>query len=390
MANVNNMNFNQLSTVLNEITQQATGRAAIAPSNTSEFVSVAQKTLQAGYDPVLNAINQMVTRTIFSVRPYNRRFRGLEVDNQRFGAITRKFAVADKPFEDDARFELVDGQSVDHYKINLPNILQVNFYGANVYEKSYTIFRDQLDNAFTGPEQFGEFLSMLTQNVSDMVEQAHETTARATIGNFIAGKIAADNGVVHLLTEYKELTGLSDLTAQTIYQPENFKPFMEWVHSKIEEISQRMAERSSLYQIEITDKPIIRHTPQRDQRVYLYAPAKAQIDSRVLADAYHDNYLKFADTESVTYWQDILTPDAISVTPTYLTADGTLIISENVEQSNIFGVIFDRDALGFTVVNQWSATTPLNAKGGYWSNYLHFTEKYWNDFTEKFVVLVLD
>ena len=386
---VNTMEFNQLATVLNEISQQVTGRAALAPANTSEFVSVAQKTLQAGYDPVLQSINQMVTRTIFSVRPYERRFRGLQVDNQRFGAITRKLVVADKPFENDARFELIDGEAIDHYEVNKPNVLQVNFYGSNVYEKSYTIFRDQLDNAFTGPEQFGEFLSMVTQNASDMVEQAHETTARATIGNFIAGKISANNGVIHLLTEYNELTGLS-LDAQTVYQPENFKPFMEWVYSKVEEISQKMTERSALYQIEIDDKPINRHTPQRDQRVYLYAPAKAQIDARVLADTYHDNYLKYADTEAVNFWQDILTPDSISITPTYLNTDGSLIVGDNVEQANIFGIIFDRDAMGYTVMNQWSATTPLNAKGGYWNNFLHFTERYWNDFTEKGVILLLD
>ena len=386
---VNTMDFNQLSTVLNELQEQVTGRKEIAPVNTSEFVSVANTVLNAGYDPVLNAITQMVTKTIFSIRPYSRKFAGLQVDNQRWGAITRKINIADKPFQDDQRFDLIDGQAIDHYKTNLPNILQTNFYGANVYEKQYTIFRDQLDNAFTGPDQFGEFLSMITQNASDMVEQAHESTARATIGNFIAGKITADNGVIHLLTEYNALTGLS-LDAQTVYQPDNFKPFMEWVYSKVEEISQRMTERSSIYQINVDDKPVMRHTPQRDQRVYLFAPAMAQISARVLADTYHDNYLKYAETESVNYWQDILSPDSISITPTYLKADGSLDIGDNVEQANIFGVIFDRDAMGYTVMNQWTGTTPLNVAGGYWNTYLHFTERYWNDFTEKGVILLLD
>ena len=389
MGNVNQMQFNQLSTVLNEITKQVTGRESIAPVNTAEFISVAQKTLQAGYDPVLGAINQMITKTIFSNRPYERRFGGLMVDNQRFGAITRKLAIADKPFEDDARFDLVDGQAVDHYKTNLPNVLQLNFYGSNVYEKSTTVFRDQLDNAFTGPDQFGEFISMQMQNISDMIEQAHETTARTTIANFIGGKIAADNGVIHLLTEYNEKTGLS-LDAQSVYQPENFKPFMEWVYSRIEELSMMMAERTSLYQIEVTDKPIIRHTPRSYQKVYLFAPAKAAIDARVLTNEYHDNYLKFADNEGITFWQNALTPDTINVTPTYLTADGSLVTGSEINQANIFGVMFDRDAMGYTVMNQWSASTPMNAKGGYINTFWHFTERYWNDFTEKGIVLLLD
>lgn len=386
---VNTMEFNQLSVVLNDLNEQVTGRKQLAPTNTQEFVSVATSVLNAGYDPVINAISQMVTRTIFSIRPYSRRFAGLQVDNQRWGAITRKINIADKPFEKDARFELVDGQAIDHYVVNKPNILQTNFYGSNVYEKSYTIFRDQLDNAFTGPDQFGEFISMVTQNASDMVEQSHETTARATINNFIAGKISADNGVIHLLTEYNEKTGLS-LSAQDVYKPENFPAFIKWVYGRIEELSQRMTERSELYQINVTDKPVMRHTPQRDQRVYMYAPAMAEITARVLADTYHDNFLKLAETESVNFWQSILTPDSINISPTYLKPDGKLEDGEAVEQGNIFGVIFDRDAMGYTVMNQWAGTTPLNAKGGYWNTFLHFTERYWNDFTEKGIVLLLD
>lgn len=386
---VNTMEFNQVSTVLNDLNEQVTGRKQLAPTNTNEFVSVANSVLRAGYDPVLNAITQMVTRTIFSIRPYSRRFAGLQVDNQRWGAITRKINIADKPFEDDARFDLVDGQAIDHYIVNKPNILQTNYYGANIFEKSLTIFKDSLDSAFTGPDQFGEFISMVTQNASDMIEQAHETTARATIGNFIAGKITADNGVIHLLTEYNDKTGLN-LSAQDVYKPDNFPSFIKWVYGRIEELSQRMTERSELFQINVTDKPVMRHTPQRDQRVYLYGPAMAEITARVLADTYHNNFLKLAETESVNYWQSILTPDSISIAPTYLDADGTLIDGENVEQANIFGVIFDRDAMGYTIMNQWSGTTPLNVKGGYWNTFFHFTERYWNDFTEKGIVLLLD
>ena len=389
MANVNDMGFNQLATVLNSITEEVTGRKALTPTNTSEFISVAQKTLKAGYDPVLGAINQMITRTIFSNRPYERKFAGLQVSNQRFGSITRKLSIADKPFENDGRFEIVDGQAIDHWKTNLPNVLQINFYGENVFEKSTTIFRDQLDAAFTGPDQFGEFISMQLDNVSNMIEQAHESTARSTIANFIGGKIAANNGVIHLLTEYNTKTGLS-LTAQTVYQPENFKPFMEWVFSRIEELSMLMSERTSLFQIEVTGKPIIRHTPRSYQKVYLYAPAKAAIDARVLTNEYHDNYLKFADNEGVTFWQNPLSPDSISVAPTYLTADGSLAVGENTEQANIFGVMFDRDAMGYTVMNQWTASTQMNAKGGYINSFWHFTEKYWNDFTEKGIILLLD
>ena len=70
MASVNEMGFNQVAATLNAIQQQVTGQTAISPiNNTQDFISVANTTLKAGYDPVLNAISQMVSRTIFATRP---------------------------------------------------------------------------------------------------------------------------------------------------------------------------------------------------------------------------------------------------------------------------------------------------------------------------------
>ena len=386
---VNTMDFEQAATLLNNIRKQVTGETGIAPTNTSEFVSVAQTTLRTGYDPVLNAISQMIGRTIFSIRPYNRRFAGIKVDSQKWGSITRKLSIADKDFSDDQRFELVDGQSIDMYTVNKPAVLQTNFYGQNVFNKNYTIFKDQLDNAFTGADEFGRFMSMVTTNISDMIEQAHESMARMTIGNFIGGKYADDVDVVHLLTEYNTQTGES-LTATTVYAPANFPNFIKWMYARVATISQRMTERSTKYQVQVTGKTLNRHTPLDRQKVYLYAPLLNEMDARVLADAYHENFLRYSDVEAVNYWQSIDTPDQLKVTPAMMNADGTVTARDAQTIQKVVGVIFDEDALGYTTVHNWSATTPFNTKGGYWNVDHNFTERYWNDFTEKGVVLLLD
>ena len=119
---VNTMSFEDASAILNNIRQQVTGQASIAPVNTAEFVSVGTTLLQSGYDPVLNSIMQMVTKTIFSIRPYTRKFGGIKVDSEMWGSIVRKLAVADKPFEANEEFDLVDGQSIDHYKVSKPDV----------------------------------------------------------------------------------------------------------------------------------------------------------------------------------------------------------------------------------------------------------------------------
>lgn len=71
MANVNELNFKQVSALLTYIVNQATGQSTLTPTNTSEFVSVATTALKNGVDPAMSAITQMVSRTIFSIRPYS-------------------------------------------------------------------------------------------------------------------------------------------------------------------------------------------------------------------------------------------------------------------------------------------------------------------------------
>lgn len=387
----NTMTFTQLSTVLTEITSQATGAKVISPVNTAEFVSVAQTALLTGYDPIINAISQVLSRTIFSIRPYNRKFRGLMVDNIRYGNHVRKLQSIDKPFEDDDRFELVDGAAVDPYIVNKPEVLQTNFYGQNVFQKSLTIFKDQLDTAFSGPDEFQRFISMVMQNVSDMIEQAHESVERATLANFIGGKLVGDaDSVFHLVTEYNDVTGLQ-LDSDTVKKPENYVPFTRWMFGRIKNLSDLMTERSAKFHINITNKTVMRHTPLDRQKIYLASPEMNSIDANVLSQTYHDEFLRIADYERVNYWQSIDTPMGISVTPVYMLPTGSLqTAEENMAQSNILGVIFDEEAVGITTVNQWSAPTPFNGRGGYTNIFWHFTDRYWNDFTENGIVLLLD
>ena len=389
----NTLTIDQVSTVLNAIVAQATGNAAIATADTKDFVTVAQTGLLAGYDPLIGAISQVLSKTIFSVRPYTRKFKSLEADSITYGNHVRKINIADKAAQNDGRLPLTDGVAVDQQQVSKPTILQTNFYGAQTYERQYTIFKDQLDTAFSSPEEFARFISMLVQNVSDMIEQDHEQFARMTVANYIGGVISgpnAANQVVHLLTEYNTATGLS-LTATTVLQPANYPGFVKWAFARIAALSALLTERSEIFHTNVTGKPIQRHTPESEQRVYLYAPSKFGIESRVLADTYHDNYLSMAQHEAVNFWQSIKTPDTINVKPTWMKADGTLQSAANaVVQAAVFGVIFDREAMGYTTVNQWSSPAPFNAKGGYTNVFFHFTDRHWNDFTENGIVLLMD
>ena len=409
MASVNDMTIYQAGVILSSLVQQATGQKVITPTNNGEFVSVATTALKTGYDPILNALSQMWGTTIFSVRPYSRMFKGMEMNMERWGNATRKLSIADKAIEDDARFEYPvgykagqtpatgDGKSVDMFALNKPDVLQTNFYGQAVYENSYTIFRDNLDTAFTSPAEFMRFTSMVAQNRSDKLEQYRENIARGLLANYAGSLLAEaqDTRVIHLLTEYNTLTGLQ-LTAQTVYQPDNFAPFMRWVFARVSVLSKMMRERSEMFQTVINNKHVMRHTPANRLKLYMFTPAMEQMKAMVSSITYNDDFIKYTDFESVNFWQSIESPAKISVNPTYTGTDGTVVTktgaseTAGVEQNGIAGLMFDEEALGYAQVNAWNQLTPFNAKGGYWNDFDHVNFRTMQDMTEKGLILLLD
>ena len=401
---VNTLNFEQVSTVLTSIVKQATGQAVLTPTDTGSFSSVAQVALRADRDSVMQAISNILTRTIFSIRPYSAKLTGLMMDTFRWGNVMRKLSICDTDWADDPAYKWPalwdsnqnpasgDGQSIDPWTIKKANVLQTNFYGASVYFDEMSIFEDQLETAFTGPEQLGSFLSLIMTNLSNRLELSNENIRRGLVANAI-GAIVAENNydrIVHLLTEYNTATGKS-FTSTTIYEPDNFPAFMKWVYSRVAQISDLFTEMSTKFQTVITGKPVLRHTPYQDQRVYLYAPTRHDIDARVLADTFHDTYLKYADVESVNFWQSINTPDSVNVTPAYTNTSGVLTVPGSaVSQGSIFGILFDRDAMGMTLLDRRVLSTPLNTKGLYRNLHVHCKQRVVFDNTEKIVVLLLD
>lgn len=402
---MNEMKVGQSAAILNAVVEQMTGQAPITAITTPEdIVTVAQTALRTGYDPVINAVSQVWSRTIFAVRDYKAPLDSLRMDIERWGNVTRKLSPVSSTMKDDQRFAwpvgydtskqppLGNGQSVDHYKLAKQEVVQTNFYGSSAYEQTFTIFKDQFDTAFQNADEFARFNAMnMTERYNDR-ESYREGIARALQANYIGAIIdeGQEGRVIHLLQEYNDQTGL-ELTAQDVYKPDNFAPFMRWVYARIRSLAKMFRERSQLFQTVLNEKPILRHTPADKLRVALYDPAMEQMRAMVNSTTFHDSYLDGVTWEGITYWQNIETPDSIAIQPVYTDTNGAVKKASAVkEQAGIFGIIHDVDALGYAITNEWSAVTPLNISGGYWNEAYHSTFKTVSDMTEKGVVLLLD
>lgn len=403
---MNDMTFSQAATLLNAVVKQATGQTSPANIATpADLVAVAQTALKTGYDPVMNAISQVWSRTIFAARDYRTKFDDLEMSLQRYGNAIRKISPVSGLMVDDNRYlwpvaydatghagnPLGNGESVDMYKINKQDVLQTNFYGTAVYEQDYTIFKDQFDAAFSSADEFMRFNAMnMTERNNDR-ESYRENVARVLQANFIGGIIDenADSRVIKVLTLYNDKTGLT-LDKTTVFRPENFTGFIRWLYAYINTLAEMMSERTQLYQTIINNKPILRHTNKENLRVALATQFCEQIRAMVVSNIRNPGDLSLPQYKEVNYWQSPEDPLALDITPVYTDSTGAVKNGSEVTKQTVIGVMHDVDALGYARVNPWSGITPLNIKGGYWNETYHETIKTISDNTEKAVVLLLE
>lgn len=389
---VNVMDFEQAATLLTSLHAQATGQAAITPTDESSFISMAQSTLRAGYETIMNSLSQMIGETLVAVRPYTAKLGGLEKTGSQWGGIKRKINFIEGTPEDNEAYNLVDRQSVDPFVVKKPQVLETHYYGRVLWSDTMTIFDYQIDTAFSSSGEFARWISGLMQHWANEREQWFEDMRRALICNFIAAKYTADGGtgdmVVHLLTEYNAATGGS-FTATTIKDPANFAGFTRWAYARINTLARMMSERSEKFQQRITGKPIMRHTPAADLKCYLLAEIKDQIDSMALSVTFNDNYLKMADNEGISFFQSINAPDEIQITPAYVDADLAIAAASPVTLSGVMGVLFDRDACGYHIYRD-TMSAQRNNRADYTNQFAKAEVQLMNDISEKGVVLMLD
>lgn len=380
----------KVSTLLNTILAQARLNTT-AVVDTGSFVSVAQTALKCKADVLLQSLGQMFTnRDIVSIRPYNRKFKALERSEAEWGNAVRKFSYVDADMETNPAWDLTEGESVDMYKVIKPEILQTNFYGQATWEQEFTVFDYQLNIAFSNPYSFQNFMAGMYQNKADQREQAHEALARATILNLIAGVIAGNtvDGVVKVLTLYNAQNG-TELTKADIMKSENFPDFLRFFVATLKIYLKLMSERSQKFQINVTGKPITRHTPREDVMMYLYTPFFEKAKTMVYGDIFHDSYMDFGNYEEVNFWQSIDSTQSINVDAAYTDSSGA-VKNKAVTNTEVLGVIFDREACGYNSIINRSWTTPYNGKGAYTNNGISFSDRYYNDFTEKAIVFTLE
>lgn len=399
----NQMEIEDVYQFLNAIHAQVTGNAVLGAVSPENYISVASEIMQRGTDVVYDTLMNTIAKTVFSTRPYSRQFGGIIVDNLKWGGIVRKIQFGDTDAVADSAFSGLpaDGQSVDHFIINRGDVSETRYYGSAEYQDVMTVFRDQLINAFSGPEQLGSFIAAKANEINNKWVQWTEDLARGLVLNAFAAKLEiygpqfpTKRHVLHLITMYNTDTG-SNVTLTDVIAGAQAKPFWEYVRAKIRTLQRGFTNRNVMHYENLQGHNIVRHTPYDKQKVYLSSYYMDLMETSTLTEAFNNDYLKYADYEGVSYWQSPLSPTSYKLQGwTYLniaTGEYSDYVAEDAVTSDvILGIVFDEDFMNINIKDTIVQNTPMNARGLYYNTWLTAHAQYCQDFTEKCCVLLLD
>lgn len=386
---------NDRHTYMNNLYQQVKGAAALAALSTGDQVTNFTSDLTVYTDPVVTRLSQMVGRTVMAVRPYQDKLRGIEVNTQEYGWITRKENFIDDPVEENQTFKLPDGGSVDPWKINRPKVIETRSYGGGQISRSRTIYKNQLKGAFQSPAAMDEFFTGVMTHFNAQIAQDREQYKRTALINYMGCLSAYGPRTVFLIDEYNRATG-SSLTDTSVFAPANFEGFTQWLYGFIQKLIGLMGNRSYKYHLNPTTATpiggyIARQTSPENMRCFFNTGFKADMTARVVSNTFNRDDLRDVSWEAVDFWQSIDSPTSISVTVNPLST--SLQELENptgpIELTNVFGVIMDRDALTVSFLDDYTGNTPYNPGGEYYNIWHNETVRITQDLTENGVLLIL-
>lgn len=391
--------------IVNAMQGEMFGSAAtIQAVDTSTFVTVGEHMLRTGYTNTLDALSNVIGRTIYAVRRYNGRFKIIMKTPEEWGGITRKISFYAKGEQASGNYntninatQLDDGSSIDHYAISKKYPLEINFCGAKVLEYPDTTWISQLKFAFTSEAAFSDFVSAKLVDIANDLESKEEAENRLMVLNAIGAtyNAGAARQVVNLTTEFNTYYNITPAYTTADLLTTYLADFLPFMIARMEGDMELMRERNELFHIYPARNDdggnalsLLRHTPPEARRLILYMPLVRAAQKNVLPSLFNDSYLKLENYEGVEYWQNPNDPMAVSLahvnqlnTTTGQSEDGSA-----VALSNVVGLLFDRDAMGVSIKHQSALTTPVNARGQYYNTYYSWTHNYKLDQTENMIL----
>ena len=366
------MTTDHIYTLVNSVASQSTGHSGIVATDGASLVALGNTVLSSSTntEAFINTLLQLIGRTIIDYKRYRNKLSDMVLNDFEYGMILQKVKVVMPEAVDDPTYDLVDGQAIDPWTVYKPTAIQKLFVKRTPYMFAQTISRQALKEAFTSADAMGQFIAAVMGEMRNAVELSLENLGRTTINNMIA----ETSNQIDLVTEWNGMGG--SVTASTALLD---KDFLAYAIRRINETLDGMQSLSELY----NDGSVARFTPPEDVRVKLLSPFVRAAETVVQYAAFNEELIRVDNRYvKIPFLQSAQSPMEINVTRASDSA------ATNIK--NIIGIVHDRDACGMYRIEEEVNTTPLNAKGRYYTTYMHEEQLWFNSLDENFTVFTLN
>lgn len=394
--------------------------ASVTAIDESTFASVGESILAAGTENVINTLSLVASRDLVAIRPYKAKFALIDaLDSGMFSNRIRKISYYAKyatptGASNTQLFAENLGEGFDngvHYDSSTPPVQmstesmwlqsapvtwQAWFGGAIEWQYPYTLYENQLKQAFRSGAEWADFLNGFMVSCANDIETEKEAFSRMVVLNAIAGTIdmGADmpSSSRNMTTIFNAMVGQTYTTQQILEQ--HFEEFLACLVSQVKTDSDMLENRSILYHwspaktVNGVSYVLPRVTKKADQKMMMISKFWNDAEARVLPAIFNDRYLKLENFEKVDYWQNINEPYKISVTPAIPDVNDPTqqIAGSAVALDVVLGCLFDRDAMMVDFHLEDVASSPLEARKHYRTIWNTINKNPLNDFTENMIV----
>lgn len=381
------MKLTQVATLLNEtIVPNLLGEGTTISADLSNIVDLGTALADVTAEDMQDFAKDLVVgvaRNLFDSRAYRSETYGLMNDAREFGGVVQRVKVKLYSAVDSPIWTLQNGQ--DYF--------DGTYYGADIDSKIYTkdtIFQvknsipvEKFKQSFTSADGVMSLIATIEQQVDNTITMELNGLAKTTLQQMIATSVA--NGqVIHLLTEYNTLAGLSGDDALTVDTCLYNAPFLRWCAMTIVRLRDLTQDMNKKY----NDGTIETFTPVDDLRVTLLSEFARSIEFNMEADTFHNDIVSVGEYNVINFWQnsdsDML--PSLGVTAEVKTNVGE---AEPVTVSGVVGTIFDRYTAGLTARLD-KITAQYIANGDYTTYFHHIANSRFIDTRNTGIVLCLD
>lgn len=380
------MKVEQIATILNTISEEMLGEAAVTTENLDNIVDIGKSYTNVfnqanGLDNFVKSLIDHVGRVVVVDRTYRPSGVGLIRDAWEYGSILEKIRIDLPEATTNDSWALTAGTKYDDILVYSPPTVSATFFNKRVtYDIPMSFAEKQVKSAFSSAGEMNRFISGIENRIRTAISFYNEQLEKRVVNNLIVSK----SNRVNLLAQYNAETGGKLTAAAAMTTP----AFLRFAAARIAQYSDYMADMSTRF----NESGYATQSPKDYQKFITLSMFARAVEVYSESDTYHNEFVKLIDHTNVSAWQGVTDGtkefDFDTVSSVNAIPAGAAQGAEAVAVSGVIGVLMDKDA-GAVCCEDYRVTSFYNASNETIKNYYKWDAMYMSDLAENVIIFVV-